>query len=108
MSQVTGFDPSANSEQSISNYSVYRSWITNDQKGTTVNTYNKGNITDNKNIVSESVPFSMYINEPISNQPITMPYQPGQKPLCEQYKCADTCSKNCVKMNCYKRPNLKK
>lgn len=106
MSQPSGFNPNASNEQKVQNYFVNKNWVTVDQRGITLHTYNRSDPT--QSVVSDSRPFSMRANNPIATQPIVMPYKSDEQPLCEQYKCADSCSKDCNKMNCFKRPHLKK
>ena len=47
-------------------------------------------------------------NKPEPVKPLKNPYKYHEQPLCDQYKCAESCNKDCARMNCYAKPHLKK
>ena len=106
MSQPSGYNPLSLTQQPVSNYFTNKNWVTIDQRGLIYTTYTRG--PSNENTFYEQLPFFARPIDPVPDQPTNMPYKRQEKPLCEQYKCAKKCSKRCNKMNCYKRPNLKK
>lgn len=111
MSKVKPHNPTMPVYKPISNYFVDKNWVTIDQNGITVHSYLDTNINSkNKqhNVKSDNLGFIKRYNKPHPIQPIKNPYKFHQQPLCDQYKCAESCNKDCFRMNCYAKPHLKK
>lgn len=111
MKKVKPHNPSASTHKPINNYFVDKNWVTIDRNGISVHSYLGGAITtQNKehDINTDSVEFIKRKNKPRPVKPLKNPYKYHEQPLCDQYKCAESCNKDCARMNCYAKPHLKK
>ena len=111
MNKVRPQNPYKPMQKPISNYFVNKSWITIDRNGVSVHSFVGDEvITQNKKheIDAESMAFIKRSNKPEPIKPLKNPYKYHEQPLCDQYKCAERCNRDCARMNCYAKPHLKK
>ena len=103
MSKVQPHDSNAVEAMPVSDFFNDKSWVTINRNGVSLNYLSK-----NKDLEVSNSPFVERKNEPHPVQTINDLNALHGLPLCEQYKCAESCNKDCAKMNCYHRAHLKK